>query len=57
MTDILPEEWTSELQAACPSTYKYKYKYKLQCRLSHSYHWTLIGNIVCSLSNRMVLIT
>jgi len=22
MTDILPEEWTSELQAACPSTYK-----------------------------------
>jgi len=28
MTDILPEEWTSELQAACPSTYKYKYKYK-----------------------------
>jgi len=29
VTDILPEEWTCELQAACQSTYKYKYKSRI----------------------------
>ena len=43
----LPEEWTSELQAACPSTYNYKYKYKWVDNISYLLKGAQVFDIKC----------